>query len=218
MDTRNFWKNVNKNLFLKYPYLKTEFDKSFNNNSFVFLENENILKYKFEDLFNLKLLADKNTKYIISRHKLNSNVLKLLYSPKVNLDELNSFEKMINLLRFNFTYHDVFFIYEMKNYSGRIFLIDKAQKQINNINQRDSYSYKFKDNEYYIDINNNSFEYLILNHYYNENWKCIDLVNENELKLSKYEDYFIKVKLEKILKLNVFIAVNETKNNKKEIN
>mgnify|MGYP001283372361 CR=1 FL=1 len=200
-ETRKFWNDVNKNALLKFSYLKKNYDKSFNNNSFVYVDNDNLNNYNFEDLFNLDILAMKNTKYLISKEKIKSNRLKLVYNPKINLDDLSLTNKLLKLLEYNFTFSDTFYIYEFDNYRDRVFVLDKDYQYIDNVKNK-LYDFKYKDNKYFI----NFYEarpniYLILNHYYNKMWYCIDINLDKPIKITKFKDYLIKLHVENSTKI-----------------
>lgn len=186
-SSKKLWKNINKKALTKFPELNSEFKTSFNNNSFVFI-NKNKGDFIFEDIFDLDLLGDRNVRYIFSRVKINSNLLNIIYEPKIDAKSLIS--KFTNLLNSNFSYHNFFYIYELKNYKNRFFFAEN-----NNTNNSEKVTYRYLDNKYLIYLPNKSSDKLIVNHFYDDNWLCKNEESSENLHIEPYKNFFFSVYL-----------------------
>ena len=173
-NSRNFWNDFNSKALKKYPSLKSNYFSSFNNNTFLNLTSTDY-HYKFDEIFDLEKLAERNTKYIISREPIMSNNLNIIYEPLNNTENLKFLEKIMKLLKSNFEFHDNFYIYEIKDFKDRIFATDLYE---NSLSIDNLYTYKFENNKYMIDIKTNDNFLIFLNHFFDDNWICIDNTNK----------------------------------------
>jgi hypothetical protein len=186
-NSRNFWNDFNDKALKKYPSLKDSYLSSFNHNSFLNLLVTDY-DYKFDEIFDLKKLAERNTKYIISRGPILSNDLRLIYEPKYNSDQLPFTEKLLKLLKYNFNFHDTFYIYIIDGYKSRMFATDKNENVLNFDNL---FSFKYENNKYLIDINTKGDFLIFLNHFYDDNWICNNLLDKKSVKIIKNSSNFI---------------------------
>ena len=94
----------------------------------------------------------------------------------------------MKLLKSNFEFHDNFYIYEIKDFKDRIFATDLYE---NSLSIDNLYTYKFENNKYMIDIKTNDNFLIFLNHFFDDNWICIDNTNKKSIDLIKHSQNYL---------------------------
>lgn len=200
-SSRDFWNDFNEKALQKFPSLRDTYENSFNNNTFLNLFVSNY-SYNFDEIFDLKKLGDRNTKYIISREIISSKDLKLIYKPKSNMGHQSFTDKLLSLVKSNFIYHDNFYIYKLKSYRDRIFATDQDKKLLYDDDK--IFDYVYQNNKYLIDININENHLIFLNHFYNKKWTCTDLIDKKNIKIIKYTELYLGFNTQNLKKVECF--------------